>query len=167
MKNNLFFDFHVNKATNTITVQRVFAAKRALVWDAWTKAEILDQWWAADGWESHTKKLDFTEGGYRHYQMKGPENEVLWGLTRYAMIQLQQTFSGTECFADEHAVVDTALPQSTYKITFKDQDDETFIEHITTYASLEDLESSLQYGFEKGTLDAYGRLDAFLGKPRF
>ncbi|MEO8414830.1 MAG: hypothetical protein ABI472_14280 [Ginsengibacter sp.] len=46
MKNNLLFDFTADKATNTIFVNRDFAAGLSLVWDAFTKQEILDQWWA-------------------------------------------------------------------------------------------------------------------------
>jgi hypothetical protein len=38
---NLLFDFAVDKATNTIRITREFAADLDLVWDAFTKAEIL------------------------------------------------------------------------------------------------------------------------------
>ena len=41
---NLLFDFTVDKATATIHITREFAADLDLVWDAFTKAEILDQW---------------------------------------------------------------------------------------------------------------------------
>jgi len=43
MKNNLLFDFIVDKATKTVFVNREFAAGQSLVWDAFTKQEILDQ----------------------------------------------------------------------------------------------------------------------------
>jgi len=46
MKNNLPFEFTVNKATKTVLIIREFAAELSLVWDAFTKQEILDQWWA-------------------------------------------------------------------------------------------------------------------------
>ena len=46
MKDRLFFDFSVNKETNSISIQREFAAALALVWDAWTQPEIIDKWWA-------------------------------------------------------------------------------------------------------------------------
>ena len=41
---SLLFDFTVDKATNTIHVTREFAADLDLVWDAFTKSEMLDQW---------------------------------------------------------------------------------------------------------------------------
>lgn len=42
MKNNLMYDFSVDKKNNTITVKREFAAEISIVWDAYTKSEILD-----------------------------------------------------------------------------------------------------------------------------
>ena len=44
MKTTLLFDFTVDKATKTVFITREFAADLSLVWDAFTKQEILDQW---------------------------------------------------------------------------------------------------------------------------
>ena len=78
MKNKLFFNFSVNKETNTISVQREFAAELELVWEAWTTPELLDKWWGSEGWDSQTKSMEFKINGRRHYVMKGPENEIFW-----------------------------------------------------------------------------------------
>jgi uncharacterized protein YndB with AHSA1/START domain len=63
MKSALLFDFTVNKESKTIVVNREFAAPLSLVWDAWTKAELLDKWWAPKPYRTETKSLDFREGG--------------------------------------------------------------------------------------------------------
>ncbi len=57
--NNLLFDFTVDKATKTVTIHREFDAELSLVWDAFTKAEILDQWVAPKPWSSKTKYPGF------------------------------------------------------------------------------------------------------------
>lgn len=44
MNSNLLFDFIVDKETQTVNVKREFNAGLSLVWDAWTKPELLDQW---------------------------------------------------------------------------------------------------------------------------
>jgi uncharacterized protein YndB with AHSA1/START domain len=44
MNNDLLFDFTVNKAAKTVLITREFAAAQDLVWDAFTKQELLDQW---------------------------------------------------------------------------------------------------------------------------
>jgi uncharacterized protein YndB with AHSA1/START domain len=42
--NNLQFDFLANKDNNTLTIRREFNAEKQLVWDCYTKQELLDQW---------------------------------------------------------------------------------------------------------------------------
>ena len=39
-------DFIVDKEAQTVTITKEFAAGLDLVWDAYTRAELLDQWWA-------------------------------------------------------------------------------------------------------------------------
>ena len=41
--NNLLFDFTLDKATKTVFITREFDAALSLVWDAFTRQEILDQ----------------------------------------------------------------------------------------------------------------------------
>ncbi|HBR58209.1 MAG TPA: ATPase, partial [Blastocatellia bacterium] len=65
-------DFIVNKETKTVTITKEFAAVLSLVWDAYTKAELLDQWWAPKPFTSRTKAMDFKVGGRRFYAMVSP-----------------------------------------------------------------------------------------------
>lgn len=46
MKSHLLFDFLVDREKNSLTVKCEFAAYRQLVWDAYTKSELLNQWFA-------------------------------------------------------------------------------------------------------------------------
>ncbi|MEJ7847388.1 MAG: SRPBCC domain-containing protein [Pyrinomonadaceae bacterium] len=91
MKNDLLFDFIVDKPTKTVTVTREFAAGRDLVWDAYTKQELLDQWWAPKPWESRTKVMDFSVGGRRFYAMVSPEGQERWSVQKYTSITPKTT----------------------------------------------------------------------------
>ena len=71
--NSLHFDFQVDKSTNTVLVVKEFDAELSIVWDAFTKPEILDQWWAPKPYESKTKVMDFKVGGRRLYAMISPD----------------------------------------------------------------------------------------------
>ena len=75
MNNHLLFDFTVDKATKTVFITREFAAELSLVWDAFTRLEILDQWWAPKPLQSKTKIMDFKVGGRRFYAMVWPEGQ--------------------------------------------------------------------------------------------
>ena len=60
-------DFIVDKQTKTVSITKEFAYNLSLVWDAYTKPELLDQWWAPKPWTSRTKVIDFKVGGRRFY----------------------------------------------------------------------------------------------------
>jgi len=62
-------------ANKRIIVTKHFNARPEAVWQAWTRKEILDQWWAPKPWRAETKKFEFMNGGTWQYTMVGPENE--------------------------------------------------------------------------------------------
>ena len=69
MNNDLLFDFTVDKAAKTVFIKREFDADLDLVWDAFTKSEILDQWTAPAPYTAKTKYMNFEVGGKRFYAM--------------------------------------------------------------------------------------------------
>ena len=78
MNNTLQFDFTVDKAAKTVYITREFDAELSLVWDAFTKAELIDQWIAPKPMTSKTKYQDFKVGGKRFYAMVSPEGQERW-----------------------------------------------------------------------------------------
>ncbi|QHT69974.1 SRPBCC domain-containing protein [Rhodocytophaga rosea] len=162
MNNNLAFDFSVNKENNTIDVKREFAVELPLVWDAYTKSEILDQWWAPKPWKARTKTMDFREGGRWHYAMVGPEGEEHWSLVNYKSIQTRKNFTGLDAFADAEGNVNKDMPQSTWEINFSDKGQVTLVEICISYDDLSQLETTLQMGFKEGLSKAMEGLDELL-----
>ena len=71
-------DFIVDKQTKTVSITKEFDAELRLVWDAYTKPELLDQWWAPKPWTSRTKAMEFEVGGRRFYAMVSPEGAERW-----------------------------------------------------------------------------------------
>ncbi len=163
MKTNLVFDFTVDKERNSILVKRAFAANLDLVWDAWTKPELLDQWWAPKPYQVKTKSMDFREGGSWLYAMISPENETHWCRADYKRIKLKQSFSGLDAFCDEAGNINTDFPRSLWSNEFDSTDDHTTTVKITIqYDSLEDLEKIVDMGFKEGFSMGLENLDALL-----
>lgn len=162
MNANLTFDFTVNKENNTIIVKREFAADVALVWDAYTKPEILDQWWAPKPWKAKTKRMDFREGGQWLYAMVGPNGEEHWSIANYKSIQPQKNFTGLDGFTDSEGNLNKEMPQSEWNVTFTGKGDHTLVEMIISYADLAQLEATIQMGFKEGLGMAMENLDALL-----
>ena len=148
MKNNLLFDFTVDKAAKLVFITREFDADLSLVWDAFTKAEILDQWVAPKPWTSKTKFMDFKVGGRRFYAMVSPEGQERWAIQKYTSISPKTNFKLFNAFADKDE--NPELPGSDWNYTFSEQNGKTKVS-ITIYnESLARMEKMIEMGFTEG-----------------
>src|SRR6188768_2692994 len=153
MTNNLLFDFTVDKAAKTVFITREFDADLSLVWDAFTKAEILDQWVAPKPFAAKTKFMDFKVGGRRFYAMVSPEGQERWSIQRYTSITPKTNFKMYSCFADKDE--NPELPGSDWDYTFSEQDGPDGCRvtkvSITIYnESLARMEKMIEMGFTEG-----------------
>tara|TARA_R110002167_G_scaffold120166_1_gene297833 strand:+ start:1771 stop:2277 length:507 start_codon:yes stop_codon:yes gene_type:complete len=162
MKQQLLMDFAVNKENNSIAVRREFNAPLTLVWDAFTKSEILDQWWAPKPWKTRTKTMDFREGGHWHYAMVGPNEEIHWAWLDYKTIQFRKRFTGFDAFADGDGNLNRDMPMSTMEVIFADKGPITLVEFNISYDDLAQLETTVAMGFKDGLTTAMEGLDALL-----
>lgn len=158
--NNLQFDFTVDKSTKTVFVTREFDAELNLVWDAFTKQEILDQWWAPKPWVSKTKVMDFKVGGHRFYAMVSPEGQEHWSIQEYTSISPKTNFKYLNAFADKNAHPN--LPGSDWDLNFSEENGITKVK-ITIYnESLERMEQMIEMGFEGGFTMTLNELETLL-----
>jgi uncharacterized protein YndB with AHSA1/START domain len=162
MKQSLFMNFLVDKENKQIKVEREFDAPLNLVWAAWTESEILDQWWAPKPWKTETKEMNFKEGGYWLYAMKGPEGEVHWGRADYQSINPLKNFSGLDAFCDEAGTVNPDLPSSLWTNVFTENNNTTTVAIVVSYDKLSDLEAIIEMGFKEGFTAALENLDNWL-----
>src|SRR5690242_17501989 len=100
MNNTSLFDFNVDKAAQKVYIDMEFDADADLVWDAFTKSEILDQWYAPKPMQSKTKYMDFKVGGRRFYAMVSPDGKEFWAVQEYKSISPKTNFKFFNCFAD-------------------------------------------------------------------
>ena len=147
--NNLLFDFTVDKSTKTVFITREFAAEQSLVWDAFTKRELLDQWWAPKPFISKTISMEFEVGGRRFYAMVSPEGqEIGWQIQTYSSITPITNFQFLNVFADKNE--NPFLPGSNWDLTFSEHKGITKVS-ITIYNdSLERMEKMIEMGFKEG-----------------
>lgn len=159
----ILFDFNVDKTNSVITVDRSFAAPRDLVWAAWTKAELLDQWWAPKPWKAETKSMDFRPGGRWHYAMVGPEGEKHWALFDYEVIEDEKRFTGKDAFCDENAVKNPDFHSVSWSNSFEAESEDRTIVHVhMQFPSLEELEKHIEMGFKEGFTAGLENLDAWI-----
>ena len=153
----------VNKATKTVLIIREFAAELSLVWDAFTKQEILDQWWAPKPWSSKTKYMDFKVGGRRFYAMVSPDGEELgWSIQKYTSISPKTNFKLVNAFADKDENPD--LPGSDWDLNFSEQNGTTTMRVSIYNESLARMEKMIEMGFSEGFKMTLNYLEELLTK---
>lgn len=147
MSNAVVVDFAVDKAAKTVTITREFDADLSLVWDAFTKADLLDQWLPPHPMTAKTKYQDFQVGGKRFYAMVSPAGEERWALQEYTSITPKTHFSLYNAFADKDE--NAELPGSEWNHTFSEQNGTTTVRISVYNESAERMERILE-GFTTG-----------------
>ncbi|MFI5148574.1 MAG: SRPBCC domain-containing protein [Bacteroidia bacterium] len=160
MKNNLLFDFTVDKTSKTVFVNREFDAGLDLVWDAFTKQEILDQWWAPKPWSSKTKHMAFKVGGKRFYAMVSPEGQEHWSIQEFTSISPKTNFKMFNAFADKDE--NPQLPGSDWNFTFSEQNGTTKVSITIKNDSLARMEQMIEMGFKEGFTATLDYLEHYL-----
>ena len=166
-KNN--FDFIVDKAAKTVIITREFDADLSLVWDAFTKAEFLDQWVAPKPFTAKTKFMDFREGGRRFYAMVSPEGMERWAIQKYISISPKTNFKMFNVFADKDENPESE--GSDWDYTFSEHSDsngsvKTTVRITIFNESLARLERMIEMGFKDGFTASLANLDDLLASTR-
>lgn len=156
----MLLDFTVDKPTKTVYITAEFDARLDLVWDAYTKAELLDQWYAPKPWSSKTKHMNFEVGGRRFYAMVSPEGGERWAVQKYTSITPKTNFKIFNAFADENENLE--LPGSDWDLNFSEQDGTTKVIVSIYNESLERLERMVEMGFKEGTMAQLQNLEDLL-----
>jgi uncharacterized protein YndB with AHSA1/START domain len=159
MTNHLLFDFTVDKAAKTVSITREFAAELSLVWDAFTKPEILDQWTAPAPLTAKTKYMNFEVGGRRFYAMVSPDGQERWAIQTYTSITPKTNFKLYNAFADKDE--NPELPGSEWDYTFSEQNGITKVS-ITVYNESFERMERLMEGFKQGFILTLKHLEELL-----
>lgn len=109
-----------------------FNAPKELVFNAFSKAEALNEWWGPEQTKNSVVSLDFRPGGIFHFKMESA-NATNYGRFTFGSIQPYDLLEFTNSFADEHANVvpapfDISIPDRIfYRIIFSETNGKTTI----------------------------------------
>jgi PhnB protein len=158
----LQFDFLIDKENKTIKVTREFDAPLELVWNAWTQAEILDQWWAPLPYRNETISMNFIKGGMWHYAMISPENEKHYCKAYYQNIEHLNTFSYKDAFCNDKGEDLTEMLAMNWTNTFTANNNISTVSVLINFDTIEQLENIIKMGFKEGFTMGLNQLDNLL-----
>jgi uncharacterized protein YndB with AHSA1/START domain len=137
-----------------IAMTRVFDAPRGMVFDAWTKPELLKRWLGVrGGWTFPICEVDLKVGGKYRYVWRSPDGKEMGMGGVFREIVRPERLVATEKFDDpwyDGDAVDTT--------TFVEKGGRTTVTTTVLYASREVRDAVLKSPMEKGIAESYDKL---------
>lgn len=138
-----------------IVLTRVFNAPRILVFDAFTKPELLRRWFGPRGWSLVVCEVDFRVGGGFRFVLRSPEGNQMGMRGMYCEIDAPYRSVHTESFDD--------LPgESDVTTELIERDGKTVLIATIAYTSQEIRDAVIRSGMEHGAAESYDRLAELL-----
>jgi len=158
MKNSTTFTIKA-QGDREIVVTRVFEAPRGLVFDAYTKPELVKRWLLGpDGWSMPVCEIDLRAGGkYRYVWRQDSDGKEMGMGGVYREVVRPERFVATEKF-DEAWYPGEAVDT----IIFTEQAGRTTLTQTILYDSRETRDAVLKSPMQRGMAMSYDRLEEFL-----
>ncbi|MDG4768231.1 SRPBCC domain-containing protein [Solwaraspora sp. WMMD406] len=148
----------------TLTVVAEFDASVERVWRVWSDPRQLERWWGPPSWPATFEQHEFVVGGRSHYYMTGPEGEKARGLWTMTTIAPPHRLEFEDSFADDDGNPSTDMAPIQMAVTIEADGARTHMTMISTFDSVEHLDSVLAMGMAEGLGEALGQIDDLLAE---
>jgi uncharacterized protein YndB with AHSA1/START domain len=138
-----------------IVMTRVFDAPRRLVFEAFSKPELLKRWFGPRGWSLVVCEVDLRVGGGFRFVLRGPDGRDMGMRGTYREIVPPERSVHVESFDDYPG-------ESLVTAVFTEQGGKTTLTVTVQYASREVRDAVIQSGMEHGAAESYDRLAELL-----
>lgn len=146
-------------ADNAFLVTREFRASPAELFDAFTTAEALRQWWGPRDYELRVCDVDLRVGGSYRFVQVGADGQEHAFSGEYREIEPPARLVWTEryeAFADSEHVLTVDLIE---------QGATTLVRMHAVFAGQLQRDQWVNAGMESGMKETYARLDEYLARP--
>jgi uncharacterized protein YndB with AHSA1/START domain len=141
-----------------IVMTRVFDAPRHLVYDAFSKPELLKRWFGPRGWSLSVCEVDPRVGGGFRFVLRGPGGRELGMRGVYRELAPPKRSVHMESFDDFPG-------ESQVTAVFTEQEGKTTLTVTVLYPSKEVRDIVLKSGMEHGAAESYDKLAELLALP--
>ncbi len=146
----------------SIEIRREFAAPRGLVWDAWTRPELLRRWYGGpSGWRLEECDIDLRVGGAWRYLIVHERGQTMEQSGVYRVVETGHTLVTSETNDDCDARA--GAPEAVTTTEFEDLGGGRCLVVVTLLlASTELRDAVLGSGMERGLSASYDRVDRLM-----
>jgi uncharacterized protein YndB with AHSA1/START domain len=138
----------------SIVIERLIGAPRELVFEAFTTAEHLANWWGPTGFSITTSAFDFRPGGIWRYVMHGPDGRDYQNRQVFDVIEPPARIV---CHFGSGDDVEPASHQT--RITLEAEGDRTRLTWRVVFVSVAERDRvAREYSAEEGARQTVGRL---------
>jgi uncharacterized protein YndB with AHSA1/START domain len=138
-----------------IVMTRVFDAPRQMVFDAFSKPELLKRWFGPRGWSLVVCEVDFKVGGGFRFVLRGPDGRDMGMRGVYREIAPPERSVHMESFDDYPG-------ESQVTAVFTEHEGTTTLTATVLYPSKEVRDIVIQSGMEHGAAESYDKLAELL-----
>jgi uncharacterized protein YndB with AHSA1/START domain len=138
-----------------VVLTRVFDAPRHLVFDAFTKPELLKRWFGPRGWSLVVCEVDLKVGGGWRFVLRGPDGREMGMRGVYREIDAPERTIHMESFDDYPG-------ESQVTTLLVEQDGRTTLTATILYPSKEVRDIVIKSGMEHGAAESYDKLAELL-----
>ncbi len=140
-----------------IVMTRVFDAPRRLVFDAFSKPELLKRWFGPRGWSLVVCEVDLRVGGGFRFVLRGPDGSEMGMRGVYREIVPPERSVHVETFDDYPG-------ESIVTAVLTEQDGRTTFTATVLYPSKEVRDIVIKSGMEHGAAESYDKLAEMLAE---
>lgn len=147
-----------------IRFTRLFDAPRQLVFDAFSKPELLKRWLLGpDGWSLDVCEVDFRVGGKYRYVWKHLVNGKQMGMSGVIReIVVPERLVSTEKFDEAWYPGEGAVGT----VVLTEQGQQTLLTQTIRYESKQARDAALQTGMKEGMATSYSRLEGVFAETQ-
>ena len=138
-----------------IVMARVFDAPRNLVFDAFSKPELLKRWFGPRGWSLVVCEVDFKVGGKWRFVLRGPDGTEMGMRGVYREIAPPERTVHLEMFDDYPG-------ESIVTAVFVEENGKTTMTATVLYESQVIRDAVIKSGMEHGAAETYDKLAEYL-----
>ena len=161
---NSTIEFQKSPERRQIVVKSSYRNSLETIWNAFTKTEFLEQWWAPEPYKAIVVTNNFEKGKSMFYYMLSPEGQKHYCIAEFLEIDPLKSYAVLDAFCDENAVVNTEFPRMKWLNTFSFENEITTVTNTITYKKAEDMAKILELGFEEGYKMGLNQLYNLLNK---